>query len=28
VLGFTFESDSLGSDFATIGHERNGSFFH
>jgi hypothetical protein len=28
ALGFTFESDSLGSDFATIGHERNGSFFH
>jgi len=26
--GFSFEADSLDSDFATIGHERNGSFFH
>ena len=26
--GFSFDSDPLGSGFATIGHERNGSFFH
>ena len=26
--GFSFEADRLASDFATIGHERNGSFFH
>jgi hypothetical protein len=25
--GFTFQSDPLGSDFATLGHERNGVFF-
>ena len=25
--GFTFQSDSLASDFATLGHERNGVFF-
>jgi hypothetical protein len=25
--GFTFHSDSLASDFATLGHERNGVFF-
>jgi hypothetical protein len=25
--GFTFQSDLLGSDFATLGHERNGVFF-
>jgi len=26
--GFTFDSNPLASGFATIGHERNGSFFH
>jgi hypothetical protein len=26
--GFTFQADLLKSDFATVGHERNGSFFH
>jgi hypothetical protein len=25
--GFTFQSDPLASDFATLGHERNGVFF-
>ena len=25
--GFTFQSNPLVSDFATVGHERNGSFF-
>jgi hypothetical protein len=25
--GFTFQSDTRGSDFATLGHERNGVFF-
>lgn len=25
--GFSFRSDSLASDFATVGHERNGVFF-
>jgi hypothetical protein len=25
--GFTFQSDPLTSDFATLGHERNGVFF-
>ena len=25
--GFTFQSDPLGSDFATLGHDRNGVFF-
>ena len=25
--GFTFQADLLESDFATVGHERNGSFF-
>jgi hypothetical protein len=25
--GFSFQADLLASDFATIGHERNGSFF-
>jgi hypothetical protein len=25
--GFSFQSDSLAAGFATIGHERNGSFF-
>ena len=26
--GFSFQSNPLGAGFATIGHERNGSFFH
>jgi hypothetical protein len=26
--GFSFQSDSNAAGFATIGHERNGSFFH
>jgi hypothetical protein len=26
--GFSFQSNPGASDFATIGHERNGSFFH
>jgi hypothetical protein len=26
--GFSFQSDSHPAGFATIGHERNGSFFH
>ena len=26
--GFSFQSDPLASGFATIGHQRNGSFFH
>ena len=26
--GFSFDSDPLASGFDTIGHERNGSFFH
>ena len=26
--GFSFQSDSLASGFAEIGHERNGRFFH
>ena len=26
--GFSFDSDPLASGFATIGHERNGFFFH